>query len=69
MQVTAGSISRADAWHKLVEIVESKWGGPQAFLAHSGELYDSHRVGVDDRMHARCLHLNDNDRCIIAEHA
>lgn len=50
LHVTAGSISRADAWHQLVEIIESKWGGPQAFLEASGELYESHRaIAIDKR--------------------
>ncbi|CAJ1332854.1 unnamed protein product [Effrenium voratum] len=49
LQATAGSISRADAWHMVVEHVESKWGGPQAFLAASNELAETHKAGALER--------------------
>ena len=49
LHVTAGKVSRADAWHQLVELIESKWGGPQGFLEQSGELYNSHRANAFER--------------------
>eukprot|EP00913_Durusdinium_trenchii_P016820 g15810.t1 len=34
---------------RFAEIVETKWGGPQAFLEKSGELYDSQRASAHER--------------------
>eukprot|EP00931_Biecheleriopsis_adriatica_P008421 TRINITY_DN10960_c0_g1_i1.p1 TRINITY_DN10960_c0_g1~~TRINITY_DN10960_c0_g1_i1.p1 ORF type:complete len:2522 (+),score=580.89 TRINITY_DN10960_c0_g1_i1:533-7567(+) len=46
LQEVAGVGSRADAWYNLAEIIEKKWGGPQAFLEKSGRLIEQDKASA-----------------------